>query len=322
MEKTKLLNALAILAFGYSCTWQTQSLLMGLDFQPISIATLNLFDQRIPYSKQGINVSGDWLFRRARLTLVDQQLRRNSPDLAIFQDGISRESNDFDSDQEILSRGALTTYLWSPSRIRSWNDTNETQWALVSFKSPITGYKLQTNPAVLNLMGDSGYLQVSELMHENQKFLVVNVKMPEPNGQGYTWYRFLSHQIRDHFETGTCRARIIVAGYLPTNVDTIEYTKMLDELELVDAAKSGCISDNDICATESPTNNQNQIFFGNEEPKRSYRILTSKHSTVNFSSRCFGDSTPNNLSGRLELGESLWASPFAGWCAKVKLRRC
>jgi hypothetical protein len=108
MQRARLFP-LAFLSLSF---WVNGCALLGIrsseryDERSFSILNLNLFNQRTPSTLSRKNWKGDWLFRRERLELIDEQLRISRPDIVVFQELLTRRGSPSESDINILNFGA------------------------------------------------------------------------------------------------------------------------------------------------------------------------------------------------------------------------
>ncbi|RZA10050.1 MAG: hypothetical protein EOP10_35410 [Proteobacteria bacterium] len=128
-----------------SCALLSGSEAKEFDERSFSVLNLNLFNQRTPSSMSAKSWKGDWLFRRERLDLVDEQLRISRPDIVAFQEALTRQDSPSESDMNILSAGALEGYEWDASLVQTYRDTQEMQYHAVAVGLPV---KLSPSPIV------------------------------------------------------------------------------------------------------------------------------------------------------------------------------
>ena len=291
------------------------------DSKTINIQSINLFNQRDLSSASKGNWRGDWLFRRLRLSVIDQELRSSKPDILVFQEGMERLGSPSESDEAILSAGALQGYDWQKTEIRTYDDTQESESMGVAVGLPL---KLKELLGTRNswVLGNDGYMTVNVITLESQPIVIFNVQMPPKIGRKYLWYTFIQERVSDFVRTGKfCPKRVIIAGYMPTEQGAQRFQSFKDALRLKDTGDEFCNVASE-CYTASP---ENELYLAVSESILSGqvdKILVHQNALVFSGSRNL--STPHeNLDyiSRYSL-HKLWPGKRYGWTASIRLPRC
>lgn len=294
----------------------------GFDSRPVTVQTVSFFNQRSPSRLAKKSWKGDWIFRRDRLELIDQELRNIKPDLLVIQDVLAKDGSGAESDYKILKAGALSDYDWRMSKVETYEDTREYQSMAVAigpaslFEPPADGER------EFWAMGSGGYLMTTTVRYEEQEFLIFNVQMPPHNDNDYLWYSFVQDRIRERvLKAKTCLKRVIVAGFLPGDEGARRYTDFMGKLQLKDAASGFCQIANR-CFTATPTNDVYLATVGDESPTRTDKIYFHQTALVYASARNFEESDANNRYVRDFGLTRLWPTQRFGWSANARLARC
>lgn len=295
----------------------------GIDSRVLNVQTLSLFNQRINSKLKDQSWLGDWIFRRERLALIDDDLRDSKPDLLILQEVLSRNGSPSESDENILAAGALQGYEFESLKIQEYEDTREFEELAVAASLPlkITPFR---NPNLRRLwnLGIDGFMSVHMVSNEDQDISVFNVKMPSKVEDRGVWYQFMQEQIYQHLKAGGfCPERLIIAGFMPVDVDQIRFKEFLTRLQVKDVAEEACRITS-ACNTLSPTNEILLATMGSEEPSRTDRILVNSEAYVFSTARSFIQSTPASSYTKSFGLTRLWAARRFGWGASVRIPRC
>jgi hypothetical protein len=298
--------------------------LSGFDQRILTIQTASLFNQKAA-SRVGTQTwNGDWIFRRDRLVLIDDALRNVKPDIVVLQEVMTKRGSSSESDRNILQAGALEDFVWRESDAIEYDDTQEIQ-SLAVAAAPSLGFVDQDAGQPERdfwKIGNDGFLMASVLQVEGQPVLVFNVQMPLQLGQKYLWYTFLEERIAEWTRiAGTCRKRVVVAGYLPGDQDSKRFNDMTQRLELKDASTGFCqVASN--CYTATSLNEMFMATQGDEIPSQADRILLHQSALVSTSSRNLTDSEADARWSR-EFGLTrVWATQRFGWVVSARLARC
>lgn len=294
------------------------------DQRPLTIQTLNLYNQRYKGRLTSKLWKGDWILRRHRLALIDLELRNIKPDLLMFQQSMARIGNRSESDKAILSAGALLDYEWQDQEVHRYEDTQEVE-AMALALSP--SFRVITQPddqskGEMWVLGHTGYLQHSVLSYEDQSVDVFNVHLDVPTGTEGVWLQFIEEKIKEkRARPNSCPKRLIIGGYLPVSDLSESFLKFLQENGLKDVAGGFCLEENR-CYTSTPSN---EIFLatkGDESPSRVDRILVNQNAVVYLSRRNFANSNSFDEYVKGFGIEALWASQRFGWVTQLRLPRC
>lgn len=293
------------------------------DDRSFSILNLNLFHQRIPSTMSNRNWRGDWLFRRERLELVDEQLRVSRPDIVVLQEVLAKRGSPSESDINILSYGALEGYEWDADSLTFYRDTQEVQYQAVAVGLPV---KLAGTETALNKsfwpIGMDGFMSYSLLELDQRPVLIVNLTMPGSGQKVDYWYKYVRNEIRDLLaQLKLCRQRLIVSGFVPGSLVWAGYADFLNEFELKDTSSGFCEAASD-CLTSST---QNELFMATSQgqsPSHSERILVHRDAIVSSSSVVLNKMRDQSVYASLYGLQRLWPSRVFGWLAEVRLAQC
>lgn len=288
------------------------------DVRPFSIAYLPLFDQRAIGNLGGHDWKTDWEFRRLRLELVDDFFRENRAEMILFDQLLRRSF--VESDQLILSAGALSSYQWQTID-RTANE----------FSDAVSEIALLTQLPFRILLGNPGqYWELTtganvgffSAKYEQDWVSVAHVdfKSNDPSEDTFQELSLKIEKLLDH--PNLCRNRLIVVGDFPISSNHPMYLKWLTEMEMMDTA--GLFCDNEsICNTESSENQIFQMVHGSVLPSRNIRILVHKSTYILNAHRMFGPESGVEQSGLEKFNlQKIWPSDRFGWRANIRLARC
>ncbi|NRA67837.1 MAG: hypothetical protein HRU19_25375 [Pseudobacteriovorax sp.] len=284
----------------------------------LSIVTADLFNQR-DGSQDENTWKGDWLFRRARIELIDQQLVNIRPDILLFQNLMKREGSVSESDVKLLNAGVLNGFRWQTHKMKSFSDTGEQSLLASAIGLParfdssgLEGKSIQ--------IGKGGFAAVFPVERNGQKILLSSVKLPNDESADQAYGQLIDFLSAAMKESGICSKRLIIGGYLPMNPSWQNDKRLLSTFSMKDTAEGFCnIAES--CFTSTADNElQSQIdplAFG----QRTDRILVSNRTRVFDSQRVFDQSEESYLSARHGL-QRFWPLHRFGWLTKVRLARC
>lgn len=294
----------------------------GYDQRPVTLQTVSLFAQRSPSRLAKKSWKGDWIFRRDRLELIDQELKNTKPDVILMQEALAREGSGSESDYKILKAGALNDYDWRLVKVEDFVDTEETQFMAAALGVGMRFVPPDEGERESWVMGSGGYLMAMTVDYEEQPILVFNVQMPPHHDNDQLWYTFVQERIRERVARAkVCMKRVIVAGYLPGDEGARRYADFVRTMQLRDSAQGFCqIAAR--CYTSTPANDLFGATVGDESPTRTDKIFVHSTALVYSSVRDFEESDPNNRYVR-EFGlPRLWPTQRFGWVANFRLARC
>lgn len=307
-------------SFMSGCTW-ILSQNISYDRRPITIQTLNLYNQRLKGRLSDKLWKGDWILRRHRLALIDTELRSIKPDISLFQQMLARHANPSESDRAILSAGALMDYEWEESLIRDFWDTQESEIVAVAI-SPSLQFlrgKVRENRWI---MGNQGFLQHSIVSYEGQPIDIFNLQFDIPRREQDTWLEFVESKIKERAQSADfCQKRLIIAGYIPFNDLSENFQKFILRYDLKDSASGFCLEENR-CYTATPTNEIFLATVGDESPTRSDRIYVNQAAFIYSSRRNFSSSDALDEYAKGFGMQALWPSQRYGWGVQLRMPRC
>lgn len=312
--------ALACLLTGCTLAWLNRS--AGYDARPMTVQTVDLFNQRSISRLVRKSWKGDWIFRRDRLEMVDQALRNTKPDLLLMQEAMERVGSAAEADRRILRAGALSDYDWQEQKVQDYPDTQEREMMAVATAVPLKLDTARDQAKSIWQIGSSGYLQAAAFDYEGQQVLVLNVQMPTGGSAAASWYDFVLGRARDLLQTGKyCPRRVIIGGFLPGDETNTHFAELLRSLQLKDVAAGFCEVAGR-CYTATPVNDIFMAAVGEEAPARTDKLLVHQSANIYSSSRDFEEYDSTNRYGR-EFGLSrLWPTLRFGWKAQLRLARC
>ncbi len=295
--------------------------LAGTD-SPLVLSTLDLFSQAIP-PKAGKSWQGDWEFRRDRLDLVDSGLRDVRPDIAIFQNALARSGSTSESDHIILAAGALARYEWRDVVIDTLKESGEDRTLAVAVAKPF-----YTEPEPPNAersywqMGADGHLAFFTLGGVTDPILIVDVLMPSKRDQVGLWYSFAQERIMERVaQRKICLSRIIVAGYLPSDLGNRKSREFMEALNLRDTAAGFC-QNAERCQTATLTNELFALTHSDGEAGHVDRILVHGTATILSAGLAFTQSVDSTQYKEIYGVSRILASVRFGWTTRVRLAAC
>lgn len=286
------------------------------DRHEIKTQFLSLFNQRITPPHSHGNWTGDWLYRRERLTLIDYELTELRPTLVIFQELLERLGNPYESDKAILSASSLKGFNWILSPVETYNDSGEVESLALAANLPI---ELIKDNKTLWRIG-SHVIVLKKMQLEKQAFYVINLKMASP---------ILSADLNEIAESintrlneeKACRNRIILGAYIPSD-DSEKIDKFLNILDLKDVSKNFCNIENE-CFTSTPRNESFFITYGEQQASRTDYIFVSKPTKISVSKRNMNEPKQIETLHYKKFGlTASWPSFRFGWFANLRLAKC
>lgn len=310
-----LLCALAFLNF--SCVKDLIEPNRDFDSHKIKIQMLSLFNQRTNPKNSTKTWRGDWLFRRERLSVIDRELSELKPDLAIFQKMMKRDSNSFESDQGILSAGALKGYKWRASKIREYSDTGEEESLGLALSSPL---EFLSNEEEQSTVLGASSLALQTLKLEKQPILLANLEIDNAIVDSQ-FGNIVSEVKRKIASDKICSQRLIFA--ISASPELEERIMKLSEIfELQDSAKGFCNTES-ACYTANSVNQIFDLVYGEILPRRVDFLLVSRSASIRMSEPNMKEPKQTELTYFKQFGlDSLWASDRYGWKAELTLARC
>lgn len=316
------LAGLCLLASG--CVSQFFRPVAIYDNRKLTIQSLSLFNQRAQPVTSSLSWKGDWLFRRERLELIDQELKAAKPDLLILRELLVREGSPYDADAAILGAGALRGYEWQSVDTQVYEDSHEREsMALVS------GLPVRVRPQDASLkqlwrLGKASDLSAFVVSLEGESIAVFNLNISEQLANQGLWFGVIGSKIKEFLDsTGICSKRMVLAGYFgdTSSASQPDYLKMLEALQLADTAWGFCEHES-LCYTGDVDNALYTATVADPSPERGERILLHRSALVYSSQR--------NMLSRNK--QPLYASPYHlsslaptdsyGWISSVLFASC
>lgn len=292
------------------------------DERSFTVLNLNLFNQRTQSSLSPRNWKGDWLFRRERLELVDEQLRISRPDIVSFQEALTRLDSPSESDMNILTAGALEGYQWDASQVQNYRDTQEIQYNAVAVGLPV---KLQKKDLIAKSVwpiGVDGAMTYSILELDSRPIVFINLQMPEATQKADAWYEFVKQELRKLLDQlKICDERLIIAGHIPGSSIWKGYSDFLVDFNLKDTTTGFCEAASD-CLTTSTQNDLFAAISSGQSASHSERILVHRDTIIFSSGPAMNKMRATSSNGPQYGVHRLWASPAFAWEAELRLPQC
>lgn len=320
--------ALAAIAPSAGCAFSPSDALFSYDADHVTVQYLNLFNQK---AHKGVakrrSWSGDWVFRRERLALIDSALRNIKPDILFFGEMLQKNSSPYDDDRVILSAGALQNHGWQAGAVKTHREGDEIE-SLAIVTAPPTRrdfMQLGRGPAVTGLVAE-GEAHMLYLAQEiaGQQTLFVNVDIPRTVDldRQFSLLNGLLGQAREIGEqAGVCPSRVIVGSHDGIPPRHASYQELLERHRLQDSAAGRCKNPSD-CYSASP---QNELFlrtFGDVAPESPVKIMAGKGVIIYEAGLNFEGIFPvSPYARKYELGMMFMSHEF-GWRAIMRLPRC
>ena len=105
--------------------------------KPLRFLFLPLYNQRVHEDIKGVDLEGNWLFRRRGLDHIDRVLTGVKPEFVVFQELMKRQGVLGESDRALLSAGSLQWYTWRTREIQHYEQTTEVESVGVAFAAPL-----------------------------------------------------------------------------------------------------------------------------------------------------------------------------------------
>lgn len=294
----------------------------GYDTRALTVETVSLFNQRQPSRISKKSWVGDWIFRRSRLELIDNEIKNLKPDVLMLQELMAKRGSTAESDQAILAAGSLANYGWRLDLVEDYLDTLEQEYLGFALAFPQKFSQLDGDKRQIWNMGAGGYLSVATFEYEGQPIDIFNVRLPDKSEGYQIWYSFLEERIIERLRSFRhCPKRVIVAGLMPGSEENPRFRSLLQRARLKDTAVGFCQIPSR-CYTATPTNEIFMATEGEKSPVRTDRILVSESAYVYGSGRVFDDPDSSPRYGN-DLGVSqLWPTQRFGWMSQIRLARC
>jgi hypothetical protein len=293
----------------------------GFSERAISVASLDMFSQQERAAGRK-SWSGDWQFRRDRLELIDASLRDVRPDVVVLQNAMRRAGSVSESDELILSSGALNRYDWRSVVVERVRESGEDRLLAVAVSKPYRHLPIPEGVKNYSEFGVDGHLAFYPIDADGEPIIIFNVQMPSKMEQSGLWYSLLEDKIRESVRLlGSCLERVVVAGYLPFEQDSRRFKDFLTGLGLKDTGTGFC-QDAERCQTASP---KNAIFVatqGDVTPSQLDRVMTNKFAYVYSAGASFTRTMETNDYKETYGLSRVWASQRYGWFTRARLPIC
>lgn len=296
---------------------------VNFDDREITVETLSLFNQRKSSQYSNLSWKSDWVFRRERLSLIDESLRSLKPDIFIAQEVMSKKESPSESDRNILLAGALRGYDWYMHVVKEYEDTQEAEAMAVAVGAPLYIDRAKTlSGKEFWKLGEDGYLTAVTVGIYGQDILIFNVQMPSKGENKNLWYAFIKDKVKEKIVRGkSCGNRVLIAGFLPGNEDSPRYVEFMEDLELKDAALGFCEIESR-CYTSSSLNELYMSTIDEQVSLRTDRILVHQNTVVLSSFRTLDESKKKSIYAEKYQMNFQWASQRFGWVSSLRFASC
>jgi hypothetical protein len=284
----------------------------------VSIGAGSFFNQRAHPPEK--NWQGDWVLRRERLHLIDEELLKMQPDILVLQETMARTGSAFDSDQRILRAGSLADYVWSNAAVKYYPDTDEEEYISVVSKQAILKERtLAPSQLITPAHGGALALQVIHLYNQ-APLTVAHLTLPQGASDEA---RFLA-QVKSQIDTflkqeHLCEERLVLAGILPREKSK-NFQDFLKNFRLKDSVPENCLLED--CPNPHPTNLFFQVSKSGEADTRSARIYVPISGTLVESTVLFSAPQDSGLFVDSYGISSLWPTAHYGWMTRLKFSSC
>lgn len=286
----------------------------------INVQFLSLFNQAAETELSGSSWKGDWIFRRARLKLIDSELRVSQPDILILQESLYKKSSMIESDRNILLAGALRGYSWFDIGIKEHPDSNEVETFAVVVDAPMElDHRRQASQYWQ--YPNSGVMTKFKVLVDRQPILVFNIALPDKGAEE------VLEQIggiiqSELYQERTCSNRVVVGLFTRIPEASEAYLRFKQKLGLVDTSLGRCEIE-DLCYTSTT---RNELFLrtnSHQTSKRTDRILISKNGLIHTSGVNFNTPSVENMDIASKYSfTKLWPTERFGWFAEITLAEC
>lgn len=292
------------------------------DRNNLTLQTVSLFNQvkRSRFGKK--SWSGDWVYRRSRLALIDKELERVQPDILVFQNVMQKWGSSRDSDLAILSAGSLAGYRWKSLKVQEYPETQETESLAIGVTSYLDFAMKNESESIRELDG-AGHLSQFKIMSGGEPILVFNLALNRKVQCSATFARISNLIDSELRRKGTCYNRFVLAGFFNGCQSESDYGIFRDRLELKDVTDGMC-DDASVCHTLSSENSLLNATEGDTDPIHADRILVHDSTVVSGGGRNFLESQPDSHAlFKDEYGmEQIWATHRYGWHVNLRFERC
>lgn len=269
-----------LIALVSSCVTAGNAEFSGYEDKRLIVQVVSLFPQLKTPSVEDSNWTGDWIFRRERMDLLDKQLSEIKPDIILLQDLVFRKYSPGESEFNLLASGALTDYDWHITKTGMIAETEETTASALAMALPLKIELLKTlnSKSKWDIGEENSYVIFTRFKTLEGDAGFISVKLDSLNS-GF-WYKRISDAISSLISSsGICPERFIIAGRLPEDkIEGSDY-EMFSKLGFKDAASEFC-SDLRVCYTEDQKNPIRRKIQTDAINQRSLRIFVHGRTNV------------------------------------------
>lgn len=234
----------------------------------VRIQLVSLFNQRQNPARSEQGWRGDWVFRRERLQLIDTELNSARPDVVIMHEVMQRSR--YDSDQAILSAGALRGFTWSLIKTRSFADSGETEFTGIAIGVPGIGDEEVQSLRVAQHGKVSLFLH--QVKHPKFKLYVLNIIGTD--NFSLSDLQSIVNIVSQKVAEIDCRSRTLIAGHFSQATST-RFGNLFADSRFREVFKGLCNVENE-CFNSSPRNGIFLAINGEIEPAKTDYLWTER----------------------------------------------
>ncbi|MEI8026432.1 MAG: hypothetical protein WCI18_08790 [Pseudomonadota bacterium] len=294
------------------------------DERAISLKYLNLDDKLETLAPTGDGWELDIAFRHARLELINEEVKRDRPDIVNFLGLSIKSASPAQSDIAVLSSGDLGEYEWLASQTSKGAGQAEKIVAASAAALPVALDQAKTLSVKERwLIGDDGFAVASYMTNSSSPFVILNVRMPsriDVLKRGYELLEQVLLSASSLFEV--CIGRIVIAGFLPQDSILNADQNFLKRVSFKDSATGLCERTKD-CSTSNSENEIGMSLYGNTLGQRDERIFFHATTVVTSAQPAFNVGSTAVAKEFPEFGfEAVHPSTRYGWETKFYLPKC
>jgi len=294
------------------------------DDRAISLKYLNLDDKLEALAATSDGWELDIAFRHARLQLINDEVKRDRPDVVNLLGLSIKSASPAQSDVAVLSSGDLGEYEWLASQTSKGAGQTEKMVAASAAALPVTLDQAKTLSVKERwLIGDDGFAVASYLTNSSSPFVILNVRMPSRIDVLKRGYELLEQAVLSASALfDVCIGRIVIAGFLPQDSILNADQEFLKRVSFRDSATGICERTRD-CATSNVDNEIGLSLYGNTLGQRDERIFFHGTAVVVSAGPAFNEGSTSLAKEFPEYGfDVVHPSTRYGWETKFYLPKC
>lgn len=294
------------------------------DDRPISLKYLNLDDKLESLAPTQDGWELDISFRHARLELINEEVKRDRPDILNLLGVSIKSASPAQSDIAVLSTGDLGEYEWLASQTSKSSGQGEKIVAASAAALPVTLDQAKTLSVKERWsIGDDGFAVASYMTNSGSPFVILNVRMPSRIDLLKRAYELLEQALLSASSLfQVCIGRIVIVGFLPQDSILNADAKFLKRVSFIDSATSRCERTKD-CSTSSSENELGLSLYGNTLGQRDERMFFHGTTVITNAQPAFNVGSAVLAKEFSEYGfEVVHPSTRFGWESKFYLPKC